>query len=557
MLTRRYWVFWIVLLLVAMALRLPGVMWDDGIAAHPDERFLLGVAQQVPLGQNPCLVEPEFAYGHLPLFLAQLATRLAPEFDPLLPMRLVSGLLGILLVVMAGAWGQRLMGSRAGLFAAAVVAVAPFPLQLAQFYTVDPLGAVLASAAVLAVTRQRWAAAGAFAGLALACKASLVWVGVPLFAALLFVRGEPLTLARPRLAALLQALRRALLSRACLKMAFAAFVAFVSVSPWALLDPVGCWRGPWIQAGMAVGRYDFPYTRQYAGTLPYLYPLTQMALWGLGPAVTLMGLLGLLGALRRWNDLSFKLRVAVVWTVGYFAQIGALYVKFPRYLLPLYPIWAAWASMVCVKGVSGVLAIRQDCRPQRRWVGGVVLVLLTAPLGLAQISLYAEPHPWTTASRWLYQNMLPGETLAVEMWDHPLPVPLPKGDPEAYTQITLPIFDPVSSGKRAQLDAAQAAEVIILASRRGYGALSRQPQRYAEMLAWYQHLLVERDVIAFGRCPHLGPLALTDDPLADAGLPIPLSLAERCGTPYALRLPHLDESFRVYDGPIGLFLLQN
>ncbi|MFP4395422.1 MAG: hypothetical protein ACLFTI_09180 [Anaerolineales bacterium] len=53
---------------------------------------------------------------------------------------------------------------------------------------------------------------------------------------------------------------------------------------------------------------------------------------------------------------------------------------------------------------------------------------------------------------------------------------------------------------------------------------------------------VAREVIAFGRCPRLGPLALSDDPLADSGLPVTISLAERCGTPYALRLPALDEN---------------
>ena len=33
-------------------------------------------------------------------------------------------------------------------------------------------------------------------------------------------------------------------------------------------------------------------------------------------------------------------------------------------------------------------------------------------------------------------------------------------------------------------------------------------------------------------------------------MPVSQSLAERCGTPWALRLPRLDESFRVYDAPL-------
>jgi hypothetical protein len=122
----------------------------------------------------------------------------------------------------------------------------------------------------------------------------------------------------------------------------------------------------------------------------------------------------------------------------------------------------------------------------------------------------------------------------------------------------LPVFAASSPEKAVQLAEASArAEVIILASRRGYGALAKQPAGYdVNMLAWYRAQLRAREVIAFGRCPRLGPLALSDDPLADSGLPTPISLAERCGTPYALRLPALDESFRVYDAPTTLLLLE-
>ncbi len=98
--------------------------------------------------------------------------------------------------------------------------------------------------------------------------------------------------------------------------------------------------------------------------------------------------------------------------------------------------------------------------------------------------------------------------------------------------------------------------MIVLASSRGYGALARQPERYAETLAWYREILEEREVVAFGRCPRLGPVALADDPLADAGLPGVLPLTARCEAPYVLRLPHLDESFRVYDAPTVLLLLK-
>jgi hypothetical protein len=132
-------------------------------------------------------------------------------------------------------------------------------------------------------------------------------------------------------------------------------------------------------------------------------------------------------------------------------------------------------------------------------------------------------------------------------------VPLPEGDPERYPHRHLPVFPALgavhSAAELSQLHAAlQEADVIVLASRRGYGAAARQP--WPQLQAWYRRLMVARKAHSFARCPRIGPLAITDDPLADAGLPVPSSLAARCGTPYALRLPRLDESFRVYDAPM-------
>ncbi len=537
--TRQARRLWIALLLLATALRLPAPDWDApateagfAIAAHPDERFLVAVAQATPLWGDPGAAAPDFPYGHLPVYMARLFVLAASSADPLIPLRLFSGLLGVLLVALAGAWGRALAGNRGAagrwgaLLSTALLTFAPFPIQQARFYTVDVLGALFASGAILAATRRRWALAGVLAGLALACKASLVWCVVVVVLGW-WVWGTP---------RLLSTVHRLL---------FPFLLAFTLASPWAVLRPVTAWNGPMMQALMTSGRFDFPYTRQYAGTLPFLYPLMQMALWGLGPATTLLGLDGLTMVLqrRRW---SFTTCLAGIWTLLYFLVTAGLYVKFPRYLLPLYPLWTAWAAAACV---------RRQRLTAVRWPLAAPALALTALLGWAQSSIYTAPHPWIAASQWIYANVPAGATVAVEAWDHALPVPLPEGDAERYTPLSLPVFDEDTPQKRTELaTAARTAEVIVLASRRGYGALARQPARYAATLAWYADLLRKREIIAFGRCPHVGPVALSDDPLADAGLAAPLSLAERCGTRYALRLPRLDESFRVYDAPMVLLL---
>ncbi len=498
----------LLILLLAAALRFYAPAWDGGFALHPDERFLLGVAQATPLWGDPCRAAPDFPYGTLPLYALRPLIAAAPQADPLIAARLLSALVGLLLVAVAMAWGAMLAGRRGQLLAGAMLAFAPFPIQQAHFYTVDPWAALFASAAMPMLHRRRWGWGGALLGLALASKLSLGWaLLVPLWIA--FRAGR-------------EARRTFLLGLG---------VAFLVADPWLLLRPLACWRGPLIQAGMAAGRYLLPYTRQYLGTRPWLYPLAQMGWWGLGLPATLLGLPGwFLGGLRG----GFHRREAA-WLATGFLTTAALFVKFPRYLFPLYPAWTGWAAWLLLQLPRPAL---------RRGLAGATL-LATALLGVAQRSLYAEPHPWLAASRWLCDTLLPGESIAVETWDHPLPLPLPECEARAFD------LRPFSPEGRRDREAAEGAAVLIVASRRNYGGAARSE----DARRWYAELLSVREVRTFARCPHIGPLALTDDPLRDAGLPQPASLAARCGTRFALRLPHLDESFRVYDAPMTFILL--
>ena len=48
------------------------------------------------------------------------------------------------------------------------------------------------------------------------------------------------------------------------------------------------------QLQMARDRYVFPFTLQYVNTIPYIYPIQQIFLWGLGPIISILAFLGIL-----------------------------------------------------------------------------------------------------------------------------------------------------------------------------------------------------------------------------------------------------------------------
>jgi 4-amino-4-deoxy-L-arabinose transferase-like glycosyltransferase len=518
----------LVVLLFAAALRLSGVDWDGGIAAHPDERYVVGVAEGLSWGQlDPFAVAPEFPYGHLPLYLLALAG----GADRLMTARLVAGLADVGTVALAAALGCRLAGRRAGLLAAAFLAAMPLHVQQAHFGTVDALLALCVTAALLFAIRLaqsgRWpdaALAGLWGGLALGCKAAALLLALPLAAAWAMAPGS----------------RRGRLARGALLVSVAAST-FAVTNPFALLEGGRFLGNVAGQAAMARGASLLPYTLQYHATWPYLYPFWQQFIWGMGPlmAVLCFGGLGLAVWQAARRPAGPAAWVALAWALPFWAFTAGLYVKFPRYLLPLTPLLAAYGG-----AAAGSL--------HPRWLRRLAALLALAPallLSLTLIASYRRPHPWIAASAWLRANLPPGSTIAVEAWDHPLPL-----DAAGYNVRILPLFDAESPQKWAAVEEALAeADALVIASRRGYGALARWPERFPQTADYYRALFAGESsftaAACFERWPRLGLLALTDDPFRAADMPCP-SLP--CLQTPALRLPRLDESFVVYDRPLVL-----
>ena len=77
----------------------------------------------------------------------------------------------------------------------------------------------------------------------------------------------------------------------------AALVAFAVTSPYAILDWQSFVQATLVEQGMMVrGVADFPFTRQYRNTTPYLYFIQQQLQWGLGWALGLVAALGVVYA---------------------------------------------------------------------------------------------------------------------------------------------------------------------------------------------------------------------------------------------------------------------
>jgi len=72
-----------------------------------------------------------------------------------------------------------------------------------------------------------------------------------------------------------------------------ASVTFLLAEPYALLDGFLFVSGLAQEGAMARGAADLPYTRQFIGTLPYLYTLRELVVWSLGVPLGALALAGL------------------------------------------------------------------------------------------------------------------------------------------------------------------------------------------------------------------------------------------------------------------------
>ncbi len=414
---RRTTALLVTILIAAAALRLAGITWGlpgptHLFSYHPDEYFSLQAAFAL-LDQDP---NPHrFNYPSLYLYLAAAAALAgggpngalssATDFQELLReftlrARLMTVLLSLVTVVAVYASASRLAGRTAGLWAAAVMAVAPGHVLYSHFAAVDVALACFTTLSLLAAItlfddeRPKMAV---FAGLATGAAAATKYNGALAAVMPLLSLGAGVFGGHRRRAA------ASVASRALLVIAFAA-VGFFVFSPYVVLD--------WSHA-----RKDVAFERDHMRQGEYPAKVADPNGWffhgralgyATGGSVVLAVCVALcaLGVYQSWPKSAPLLVFGLVW----FAVIGATGVRYARYGLPLLPLLAVGVGI----GVGRVL------RVERRLLGGlaalaVAVVMLGAlrASGVLAASMAFEPEPRDAALEAIRQYVHDGERIGL------------------------------------------------------------------------------------------------------------------------------------------------
>jgi YYY domain-containing protein len=463
------------LFVLALAIRIYGIDFDEGHFFHPDERAIASAVLR--LSFHPLHLDPEFfAYGSFPFYVTKGTTALLSVVRPwfgsydgaVFTGRFLSALWGAATVLLLAVAAGRRYGEKAGLLSGFLLALSVLHIQNSHFATNDvPLTFLVLLALVLLARYaeegrlRHLLLGGTVAGLAVATKVSAAPIVLPIAAAV-FLRWRTDRAPAKAIALFFAA-------------GVTALVAFAAAQPYAFLDVRRFAHDVLEQSRMVRQAGSLPYTNQYIGTPKVLYELKETVLWGFGPLLGLAALWGglrLAGRFRRWSRFEI---VSLAWAVPYLFVTVSFDVKFPRYLLPLYPLFALWAATALAK-IRG------------RLVRGLV-VGGTALWAAAFLSIYARPFTPVAASRWFYENVPEGKKVVTQHWDEGFPLPLPGRAPERYRVVDFGYYEPDTAGKIANLAREiSTADWIVFPTKRIYGSVTRAPEKFPLTNAYLQLL---------------------------------------------------------------------
>ncbi|HEY0071109.1 MAG TPA: DUF2298 domain-containing protein [Chloroflexia bacterium] len=465
--------------------------------------------------------------------------------------RSLASIFDLVTVLLVFLIARRLYSNGTALIAAALYGFSVTAIQIAHFFIVESflvtfITGVIYFSVVLMQRPRWWAAVGAgmCLGLAVASKISVLPIALVIVAAVVlraFYRkrtrllgaefGDPVGVAPAT-----QEERQLSFSGHLLRGArYVLIAAVMSVFAFGVGEPYVLWsfdfsalgRGGldaliesnrWsrkIRAETAVqsGVADLPYTRQYVGTVPVVYQIEQMVLWGIGllpGAMTVIGfVVGMWNAVRRRPAEILLMSAAL----PYFATIAPLLSKWMRYMLPLVPIFCILGAAFLVRGViwSRKRFVVSDAasfsRRAARLVSlqrGVFPALVVLSLGwaflwaVAFMNIYSQPHSRVQASEWIHDNVPREARITHEIWDDPLPLSLPPvngRDRSGYPLgVDMGLYDDAPPGQELEKVKGwlRSADYVIITSNRLYGSIPRLPWRYPVQTKYYELLFGEK-----------------------------------------------------------------
>jgi len=366
---------------LALFTRFIGLFWGNGYFFHPDENNMgLSIAN---MGQD---LNPHFfAYGQFPLYLAYFTIKALSLNQNMATaiyiLRLYSSLFSLLTIITLTKIGQFFFTNKQNLIFTILVIFSPGLIQLAHFGTTESLLIFIFCLQIylgLIFLRRPntkiYLLSILISSIGLSTKISSVFLMAPFLLSILFTS--------KKISAFLLTLT-----------IYFTFLLPLSLllSPHSLINWSDFTSAQSYEASVAIGTLKVFYTRQFDQTIPYLFQLSKVFPFAIGLPIFVLALF-FLPKLPKYINLKNhqKFLIILLPCLVYFLYFGQLYVKWTRFMSPLFFLFPFLATFILTKLSSKL---------------NISLIALSIIPAIVMLSIYIKPDIRLNFSTWINQNI--------------------------------------------------------------------------------------------------------------------------------------------------------
>ena len=483
------------LFIFSFVLRLIGINWDSGYLFHPDERAILMHGYDLSFyslrsldffNSDLSTLNPKwFNYGSFPVYFVKIISLISNLFtntsiyELRLPLRVFSALIDSISVIFIYKLSSIFLNKKWSLLCAFFLSISLINIQNSHFFTTDifitNFSLVIIYFSYLNIKETsnfKSFILGLFFALGLAFKFSFVMLIIPIFLSFYLSK-------KKNELDYISSLKYMLIFIISLLLSLFLF------QPYMFLDFNTYFSHINEQSKMVRGAIDFPYTRQYYETASFIYPLTQIFKWGLGPFISTFSFLGVIYFLF----LSIKKRsilglLIFSWFIPYFVINASFQVKFTRYFLPLIP-FLIFFSVIFIKLINDKISSKYKNK-KINYLLFFLLLIPTIHFSFSFINgIYFTEHPAFTASKWLNERANSNELIIQDHWEESIP----RLQNLNLSHDRLELYNPDSSEKFEKIfNQLSESEYYVIFSNRLYATIPRMSDRYPASTLFYDKL---------------------------------------------------------------------
>lgn len=381
--------------------------WGGNYYFHPDENNMASALSRLQVNN----LDPKFyAYGQFPLYLGFFSLKIlnisTSYFNSILILRFYSAFFSILSVGLIYLISQKLFSQKFSFLATFLTIFNPGLIQIAHFGTTESLLVLIflieifLSIIIYQNEDNYWQyiTAGIFGGIAIATKiSSLVFLGPILLVSLMKLIKEknifPFLLKN-------------------LILIFFVINFYLISSPFNLINSRDFFSSMRYETSVATGSSPVFYTTQFNNTLPYLFQIQKIFPYSSGIFQFIFAFVGVILLLKSWTlkeDKYLYWFIILIPSLVYFLYFGQLYVKWTRFVSPLFFLFPLLSSFFIFSLKSKIFRL-------------ISIILALLP-GLYFMKIYFNSDIRVTTSEWINQN-IPGSSTVLSEAGNVVDIPV-------------------------------------------------------------------------------------------------------------------------------------